>query len=63
MNTASNPVNASLPIWERALVYAMVAASLAFSLLPVNFSWDTYGTTSVSVEGSLMFQLQWGSLF
>lgn len=63
MNMASRPAEASLPIWERAAVYTMVAASLAFSLLPVNFSWDNYGTTTVSVEGSLFFQLQWGSLF
>lgn len=63
MNTANSQPDASMPVWERVLVYTMVAASLLFSLLPVNFSWDTYGTTSVSVEGSLMFQLQWGSLF
>lgn len=63
MNTANQPFRASLPPWERALVYAMVAASLAFSLLPSDFSWDNYGMTEVSLEGSRLLQVQWGSLF
>lgn len=65
MNTAtetSNPAAASDQITS-FIARLLIVMSIAFSLLPGDFNWDHDHQRSSFIEGSLLFQIKFGSLF
>ena len=68
MNTATDQLGASRPanIFDNIdpfVVRLLIVMSITFSLLPPGFNWGNTAPQGSYVEGSLIFQMEFGSVF
>ncbi len=55
--------SAILALWEERLIAGLVFAATLFAMLPAGLFLEDFSDASVVTQGSIWYQLEWGSIF